>query len=170
MRLQACMLVALVTAAALAACNTASQRTAMFHPPYPERRADGARILAAFDGRLPCSTPGCRIRKVTLVLYQHETTKANAYWLGIVRVDGSNDRVVSEGVWRMGRGVSGYPDALTYELEASAEPDLKTFWRVSDDILIPLDERGRPRAGNAAWGNILSRDTEPYGPRTYLVE
>jgi hypothetical protein len=154
----------------LTACNAAGQRAVTFDPPYPERSADGAPILAVFNGRLPCNTPGCGVRKVTLVLYEHATTKARAYWLGVVRVDGSNDRDIREGTWRTARGIEGYPNALTYEVEATPEPDLKRFWRVSDDILIPLDEGARPKAGDAAWGNMLSRDAEPYGPRSYVVE
>ena len=170
MRTPAITLTALALTSALAACNAAERRTATFDPPYPERTADGAAILAAFNGRLPCNTPGCGVRKVTLVLYEHATTKARSYWLGIVRVDGSNDRDIREGTWRTARGVEGYPNALTYEVEATPEPDLKRFWRVNDDILIPLDEQARPKAGDAAFGNMLSRDTEPYGPRTYVME
>jgi hypothetical protein len=158
-----------VAALVLTACGTSEQRTVTFDLPYPEHGADGAPILAAFHGRIPCDAAGCSVRKVSLVLYQHEKTRARTYWLGVVPVNGGNDRIVTEGAWRARRGVEGYPHALAYELEASTQPGLKSFWRVSDDILIPLNEHRAPKAGDGAWGNMLSRDTEPYGPRTYRI-
>ena len=71
------------------------------------------------------------------------------------------------GTWAHDRAVPGYPDALVYVLDDRADPSLRRLWRVTDDILLVLDEERRPRAGNAAWGNMLSRDPAPYGPRTY---
>ena len=58
---------------------------------------------------------------------------------------------------------------MVYELDASAPDDLQRHWRVSEDVLLPLDPGMRPLPGDAAWGYMLSRDTAPYGPRTYTL-
>jgi len=58
---------------------------------------------------------------------------------------------------------------VVYELDAGAPKDLQRHWRVSEDVLLPLDQSMRPLAGNAAWGYMLSRYDAPYGPRTYTL-
>jgi hypothetical protein len=105
------------------------------------------------------------MRKVALVLYEKESAPAT-YWLGVVGTHG-NDRTVFKGHWDIRRGVTGYPDALVYALDSNVDGDLRFFWRVDDNIVLPLDERMSPRVGNAAWGYVLSRYDAPYGPRTY---
>jgi len=134
-------------------------------PPYPETNARGEPILAVFEGRIPCAS-GCEKMKVGLVLYYDRDTKVpTTYWLGIIGVGIGNDRVVTQGAWTISRGATEYPEAMVYELDAKANPDLRRFWRVNDDILLPLDRNMTPKAGNAAWGTMLSRDAEPYGPK-----
>ena len=141
--------------------------TASFDPPYPATNIRGAPILAVLEGRIPCSNSACGMRKVTLVLYEKTTEGTPAtYWLGMVGTHG-NDRVVTQGNWETRRGVTGYPDALVYVLDASVDGDLRYFWRVNDDIVLPLDERMSPKVGNAGWGYMLSRYDAPCGPRTY---
>jgi hypothetical protein len=139
-----------------------------FDPPYPEVDAGGAPILAVFEGRIPCFVAHCEKRKVSLVLYQDRATSApSTYWLGLVGVGLGNTRDVTRGTWETRRGTADYPKAVVYELDARAPDDLHRFWRVSEDVLLPLDESMRPKPGNAAWGFMLSRYTAPYGPRTY---
>ena len=143
--------------------------TVTFEPPYPQVNAAGDPILAVFEGRIPCSSPNCERRKVGLVLYEHSATRApSTYWLGLVGLTG-NDRIVMQGTWSIRKGVKDFPEAVVYELDASAPDDLQRHWRVSEDILLPLDRSMRPLAGNAAWGYMLSRYDAPYGPRTYTL-
>jgi hypothetical protein len=141
--------------------------TASFDPAYPETNISGDPILAVLEGRIPCSTASCNMRKVTLVLYETKKERAPAtYWLGLVGIHG-NDRVVFQGNWETRRGVTGYPDALVYALDSNIDGDLRFFWRVDDNVVLPLDERMSPKVGNAGWGYMLSRYDAPYGPRTY---
>ena len=140
-----------------------------FDPPYPETNASGNNILAVFAGRTPCAFPNCKMMKLLLVLYQDRKTNApTTYWLGYIGVgDGNNERTVRQGKLKVHHGVKEYPDATVYELDSSADPDLRLYWRVNEDILLPLDESLSPKVGNGAWGYMLARDTKPYGPRTY---
>jgi len=159
-------IVALGMLTALSSC-AARQTTMAFDPPYPEANEDGDPILADFEGRIPCALTGCEKLKVGLVLYQDRRTRTpTTYWLGLIGAAG-NDRVVTQGAWAIRRGVKGYPEAVAYELDAAAPADLRRYWRVNEDILLVLDQNLSPKAGNAAWGYMLSRYTEPYGPRTY---
>jgi NlpE-like protein len=139
--------------------------SATFDPPYPETNARGDPIRAVLEGRIPCSD--CEKLKVQLVLYENRKEKTpTTYWLGMVGRSG-NDRVVIQGSWEIRRGVEGYPEALVYALDQHADEDLRYFWRINDNILLLLDRRMSPKAGNAAWGYMLSRYDAPYGPRTY---
>jgi hypothetical protein len=161
---------AAVAAGALFAWHQAGNRdlTFTFDPPYPETNADGDPILAVFEGRIPCSLEGCEKMKVGIVFYGKSATGApSTYWLGTVAVALGNERAVTTGTWTIGRGVQAYPDAPVYELDSAAPAELRWFWRVSDDILLPLDQDRTPKAGNSGWGTMLSRNAAPYGPRTY---
>jgi hypothetical protein len=143
--------------------------TVTFEPPYPQVNAAGDPILAVFEGRIPCSSPNCERRKVGLVLYEHSATRTpSTYWLGLVGLTG-NDRIVIQGTWTIRKGVKEFPEAVVYELDAGAPDDLQRHWRVSEDVLLPLDQSMRPLPGNAAWGYMLSRYAAPYGPRTYTL-
>jgi hypothetical protein len=143
--------------------------TVTFEPPYPQLNAAGDPILAVFEGRIPCSLPNCGRRKVGLVLYEHAATRTpSTYWLGLIGLTG-NDRIVIQGTWTIRKGAKDFPEAVVYELDASAPDDLQRHWRVSEDVLLPLDRSMRPLAGNAAWGYMLSRYDAPYGPRTYTL-
>jgi hypothetical protein len=140
--------------------------TASFDPPYPETNGSGDPILAVLEGIIPCSVPNCKRLKVQLVLYEKKKESAPAtYWLGVIGTHG-NDRIVTQGSWEIRRGVVGYPDALVYALDLHADKDLRYFWRVNDDIMLPLDERMSPKPRNTG-GSMLSRYDAPYGPRTY---
>ena len=159
-----------LVALAMAACASRQVQTT-FDPPFPERNADGAPILGSFEGRIPCARDGCDKLKVWLVLYHDAQTQAPAtYWLGVVPVGAGGERDITMGSWTVRRGVAGYPQALAYVLDASAQGGLQYFWRVNDDILLVLDQEMRPKVGNAAWGYMLSRDARPYGPRTYVYD
>jgi len=142
--------------------------TVTFDPSYPQFNAAGDPILAVFEGRLPCDAPNCELRKVGLVLYERSAPEApSTYWLGIVGVGLGNDRTVIQGTWTVRSGVKDFPEAMVYELDANAPDDLQRHWRVSDDVLLPLDHGMRPHAGNAGWGYMLSRYGAPYDvPRT----
>ena len=143
--------------------------TVTFEPPYPQFNASGDPILAVFEGRIPCSSPHCERRKVGLVLYEDSATRTpSTYWLGLVGLTG-NDRIVIQGSWTIRKGVKDFPEAVVYELDAGAPDDLQRHWRVSEEVLLPLDQSLRPLPGNAAWGYMLSRDDAPYGPRTYTL-
>ena len=152
---------------ALMGCAVSRDSPRTFDPPYPQMNRDGDPILAVFEGRIPCHLANCQVLKVGLVLYRHRDTKApSTYWLGVVGGRG-NDRTVTQGTWLERRGTKEYPDAPVYELDSNAGLGFRFFWRVNENILLPLDETMSPKAGNAAWGTMLSRYTEPYGPRTY---
>ena len=138
-----------------------------FPPPYPEANASGDPILAVFEGRIPCAAAECEQMKLGLVLYHNAETKApTTYWLGLIAVGKGNNRVVTQGSWTIRHGVADYPEAEVYELDANTDLDHRYYWRVNEDILLPLDEKMSPRVGNAAWGFMLSRYAGPYGPRT----
>ena len=152
----------------LAGCDLQEPVHTTFDPAYPDRNSAGDPIVAVFAGRIPCAGQACEMRKVELVLYGREQgTVATTYWLGQIGVGLSDDRVVGVGTWSGRRGVRNYPDALVYALEEPADPSLRYLWRVNDEILLVLDESMKPKAGNGAWGNMLSRNCAPYGPRTY---
>lgn len=154
----------------LAACGAPPVQTT-FAPAYPERNASGDTILANFEGRIPCARTGCDKLKVSLVLYQHPTTHApTTYWLGVVPGVPGAVREVRTGIWRAVPGVAGHDGATAYVLDEGADEAVRYWWRVNEDILLALDGQMRPKAGNAAWGNMLSRDTHPYGPRTYVYD
>lgn len=139
-----------------------------FAPAYPEHDSADDAIVAVFEGRIPCAEQGCEKRKVELVLYGKNAGQIpTTYWLGQLRVGMGNDRLVQQGAWAIRRGVRDYPDGLVYVLDSRADPSLRNFWRVNDEIVLVLDQDLRPMAGNAAWGFMLSRDCTPYGPKTY---
>jgi hypothetical protein len=72
--------------------------------------------------------------------------------------------------WRshlLGRKVFREPDGLVCALDSRADPSLRNFWRVNDEIVLVLAQDLRLKAGNAAWGFMLSRDCTPYGPKSY---
>ncbi len=46
-------------------------------------------------------------------------------------------------------------------LPPTAPHDLRRHWRVSEDVLLPLDASMRPLVGNSAWGYMLSRYAAP---------
>ena len=97
-----------------------------------------------------------RAQKVGLVLYQHAATRSpSTYWLGLVGLTG-NDRIVIRGTWTIRKGARDFPEAVVYELDAGAPKDLQRHWRVSEDVLLPLDQSMRPLAGNAAWGSAAT--------------
>lgn len=155
----------------LAACAVPPTVQTRFDRPYPERNAAGEPILAVFVGRVPCATRACEMRKVELVLYGSEGgAGARTYWLGQLRVGAGNERDVAEGAWQPARGLHEHPLALRYELDARADPSLRRMWRVSEDVMLVLDDELRPRPGNGAWGSMLSRDCAPYGPRDYSYD
>ena len=141
--------------------------SATFDPAYPETNANGDPIRAVLEGRIPCSTTDCERLKVQLVLYEHrKKRRPRPIGLGIVGTSG-NDRLVTQGTWEIRRRVEGYPEVLVYALDQHADEDVRYFWRVNDNIRLLLDRRMSPKAGNGAWGTMLSRYDAPYGPRTY---
>ena len=142
-----------------------------FDPPYPERNGAGEPIVATFFGRIPCVVASCEMRKVELVLYGREVGKVpTTYWLGQVGVGSGNDRIVEAGTWAAKRGVQGYPEGVVYALDSPNDRSLQYLWRVNDEVLLILGRDMQPTAGNAAWGNMLSRDCAPYGPKTYSYD
>lgn len=129
-----------------------------FEPPYPALNANNDPILGVFEGRVPCYEPNCEKIKTALVLYGNvEAMAPTTYWLGRVLVDGGNERDVFEGVVTTRRGINGYPDAIVYALDDNAPVDTRLYWRVDENILLPLDDNLNPKAGNAGWGYMLSR-------------
>jgi hypothetical protein len=155
----------------LAGCAYRQLAQKTFDPPYPERSSAGDPILAVFVGRIPCVVNGCNMRKIELVLYGRDDGRVpTTYWLGQVGVGMGNDWLVQLGTWTDRRGVQGYPDAFVYVLDTNADPSLRYLWRVNEEVVLVLDQSMRPRAGNGAWGFMLSRDCTPYGPRTYLYD
>jgi len=134
----------------------------VFAPPYPARNPAGDPILGVFEGRTPCAD--CEKIKMALVLYENPDSKVpSTYWLARVYGGKSDDRVVTEGTWVKRQGSKGYPDAVVYELDASTPDDLRRYWRVDENILLPLDPDMTPKKGNASWGYMLSRTRETAG-------
>jgi hypothetical protein len=153
---------------ALAGCISSDTVQTTFDPLYPERNAHDDPILAVYEGRIVCAFGDCEMMKVTLVLYHNAETKApTTYWLGFIGVGKGNDGTVTQGTWTLGRGILEYPEAVVYQLDANAHFHLRNYWRVNEDILLALDPTMRPKVGNSAWGSMLSRYAESYGPRTY---
>ena len=172
MRAKVNIFAAIAAAFMLGALSSCAPRpeTLSFAPPFPEMNANGDPILADYVGRIPCAVAGCDRLKVELVLYRDRATGApTTYWLGLIGAAG-DDRVVTQGAWTVRRGVTGYPDATAYQLDEAAPADMRHYWRVNEDILLVLDESFTPRVGNGAWGYMLGRLTEPYGPRTYRMK
>jgi hypothetical protein len=167
----AMMLAIVVVVAVLTGCMHTKPVQTTFDRPYPERNSASDPIVAVFVGRIPCAVEGCEMRKVELVLYGREGGQVpTTYWLGQVGVGMGNDTVVREGTWSGRRGVPEYPQALVYTLDANADPSLQHLWRIDDEVVLVLDQNLRPRAGDGAWGYMLSRDCAPYGPRTYAYD
>jgi hypothetical protein len=150
-------------------CTSPQPQTLTFEPAYPRTDASGAPIFASFEGRIANPAPGKHSDrlKVSLVLYGARQS-ASTYWLGVVGEQG-DDRVISQGTWRISNGAAGFPEAITYQLDDKSPAALRHFWRVGEDVLLILDNQGSPRPGNSAWGMMLSRDKAPYGPRTYVM-
>jgi hypothetical protein len=152
----------------LLGCISRAPVQTTFDPAFPERNSAGDSIAAVFEGRIPCADQGCEMRKVELVLYGREAGSiATTYWLGQLKVGLGNDRLVHQGNWTARRGLPEYPNGTVYELDSGADPSLRHLWRVSDDVILVLDQSLRPLPGTAAWGRMLSRDCTPYGPRSY---
>lgn len=155
----------------LAGCTHAGMREATFAPAYPEFDRQGDPILGVFGGRIPCQANSDDQIKLTLVLYRNrEARSAGSYWMGTVdlcEIRHSDTPVETQGSWQLRQGAKDYPGAIVYELDTNARSDLRRFWQINDNILLPLDDSLSPKVGNAAWGYMLSRDTAPYGPKTY---
>jgi hypothetical protein len=151
---------------ALSGCLHSNTVQTTFDPAYPERNDAGDSIVAVFEGRIPCVDQACEMRKVELVLYGRDAGRVpTTYWLGQVGMGGHP--LVQQGAWSTRRGLQEYPDGMVYQLDSGADPSLRNFWRVNNEIVLVLDQNMRPKAGDAAWGFMLSRDCTPYGPRTY---
>jgi hypothetical protein len=160
-----------VSVLTLVGCVHPKPAQTTYDPAHPERNSAGDPIVAVFEGRIPCAASGCAMRKVELVLYGRDAGRIpKSYWLGQVTVGKGSDRLVQQGAWTTRRGLQEYPDGLVYQLDSSADPSLQHLWRVNADIVLVLDQNLRPKAGNAAWGFMLSRDCTPYGPRTYAYD
>lgn len=164
-------LASMLAVLALSGCTHPGDVQTTFDRPNPERNASGDPILADYVGRIPCAVADCEMMKVELVLYQNPDSKSpTTYWLGFVGVGKGDDRTVIQGTWSLRRGAQDYPEAVVYELDSNTDPAMRYYWRVNEDIVLPLDPSMRPKSGNGAWGNMLSRDSKPYGPRTYCYD
>lgn len=116
----------------------------------------GDPLFGVYEGKAPCED--CNALKIGLALYRDDKTWApTTYKLVRVYVGKNNDRVVNEGVWKVDGEVEGYPDAVVYELASSAPGEFESFWAINDDLLLILDEDGKPRVGNAGFGYLLNR-------------
>ncbi len=153
------LLVMLPAGAGLCWSFAPAKQPTVFPPPWPAKNAHGDPLLVVFQGRIPCvGVPNCEKVKTAVALYgDRESKTPRTYWLGRVQVGAGDDRLVSEGVVRESRGVKGYPDGLVYELDGHAPEEFRYFWRLNEDILLPLDKDTKPKVGNAAWGYMLSR-------------
>jgi hypothetical protein len=164
----AILAITIIGASALTLAGCAGERTLTFDPPYPSVDSHGEPIRAVFEGRIPCAAP-CEKLKVQLVVYETRHAKTpSTYWLGVIDTL-RDERLVSRGRYTLRQGLEGYPQAVVYELDTNAFAGLRYFWQVNEDILLVLDDRLRPKPGDAAWGYMLSRYDAPYGPRTYSL-
>jgi hypothetical protein len=166
--MKAAAIVTILSIVLLVGCVSSEPVQTTFDRPYPAQNSAGDPIVAVFVGRVPCALSACEMRKVELVLYGREQGRVpTTYWLGQIGVGLGNDRIVEEGAWSGRQGAQDYPGALVYALDRPADRSLQYFWRVNDEVLLVLDQSMKPKAGNAAWGYMLSRDCAPYGPRSY---
>ena len=116
----------------------------------------GDPLFGVYEGKAPCED--CSALKIGLALYRDDKTWApTTYKLVRVYVGKSDEQHVNEGVWRVDGEVEGYPDAVVYELVSSAPGEFESFWAINDDLLLILDEDGKPRVGNAGFGYLLNR-------------
>ena len=116
----------------------------------------GDPLFGVYEGRVPCED--CNALKIGLALYRDDETWApTTYKLVRVYVGKSDEQHVNEGVWRVDGEVEGYPDAVVYELVSSTPGEFESFWAINDDLLLILDEDGKPRVGDAGFGYLLSR-------------
>jgi hypothetical protein len=157
---------AAMSLAALVAWSNWAPDDLVFQPPYPEFNASGDPILAVYQGQIPCILKNCEKMKIALVLYHDRASRPTTYWFGSVAVSDDDDRLVTQGRWTERKGVRGYREAVVYELDSNTPPELRYFWRVNEDIVLPLDPSMSPKVGNASWGYMLSRYAKGYHPRT----
>lgn len=125
-------------------------------PLFQPLNARGDPLFGVFEGKAPCED--CNAIKIGLALYRDDKTWApTTYKLVRVYVGKSDERQVNEGIWKVAGEVEGYPDAVVYELVSSAPGEFESFWAINDDLLMILDEDGKPRVGNAGFGYLLNR-------------
>ena len=118
----------------------------------------GDPLFGVFEGRAPCGAEDCSALQIGLALYRDDVTWVpTTYRLVRVYVGKSDEQHVNEGVWRVDGEVEGYPDAVVYELVSSTPGEFESFWAINDDLLLILDEDGKPRVGDAGFGYLLSR-------------
>lgn len=116
----------------------------------------GDPLFGVFESKVPCED--CSAIKIGLALYRDDETWApTTYKLVRVYVGKSDEQHVNEGVWMVDGEVEGYPDAVVYRLDSRAPDEYKSLWAINDDLLLILDEDGKPRVGNAGFGYILNR-------------
>ena len=136
-------------------------------PPSPERNTPGAPLLAVSEGRLAGAVvDGDRMKRRLVLSHQAETTAPTTYGLGVMGGGKGNDGPGTQGPWTRGRGSLACPDAVVSPRDATTPRQLRHSWRVNEDLLLAVDPTRRPQVGNSAWGAMLSRYAEPYGPRT----
>lgn len=125
-------------------------------PLFQQEDARGDPLFGVYQGRTPCRD--CAAIKIGLALYRDDETWApTTYKLVRVYVGKSDERVVSEGVWKVAGDVEGYPDSVAYELDANAPGEFRSYWAINDELLLVLGKGGRPRVGDAGFGYLLNR-------------
>jgi hypothetical protein len=95
--------------------------------------------------------PGCAKLKSRLTLYQYQLrgTPGTYLYQGI--------GIVHTGIWSIGRGTRGDPDAVVYQLHPHSFRPFVSFLRADENHLFLLDRERDLLVGSALFSYTLSR-------------
>jgi hypothetical protein len=126
-------------------------------------RATGGNVLGVFAGRTPCTSllrtlritlnDGCQRIKWRVTLFQDSITREPTMY----RIEGSLHHAGREGLWRIVRGTPQDPNAVVYQLDATASEGQMLLLKAEDDVLFLLDERKQPLVGTIDFSYTLNR-------------
>jgi hypothetical protein len=126
-------------------------------------RETGNTLLGIFGGRTPCTrlvralhislNDGCQRLKWRITLLQNASTREPTRY----KIEGSLHHPAREGAWHIVRGTAADPDAVVYQLDATATEGPMLLWKADDNVLFLLDEHRQPLVGTIDFSYTLSR-------------
>jgi hypothetical protein len=126
-------------------------------------RENGNTLLGIFGGRTPCTrlvralhislNDGCQRLKWRITLLQNASTREPTRY----KIEGSLHHPAREGAWHIVRGTAADPDAVVYQLDATATEGPMLLWKADDNVLFLLDEHRQPLVGTIDFSYTLSR-------------